>query len=477
MKNELLRVEALRKKLEHDYLKHINFNLFDNEILGIITRSSQQRKALFNILTGGLRPDGGRIFIHDCLVDLSSKSVANRMGIYGISCGSSLIFNMSIAENIFIDRSHISNLQIMNRKVMINEANDILEKARLKHISSHTPVKRLTPAMRSSIEVLKAVLNNARLLVIDDISVNFTDRETEDFKTLLKYVILKGTGIIFISKRLNRLFDIANRGVIICEGMTVDILNKEQLKLDTILPMLSGSNIPSKSDEPNSKDHSGKLLLTAEYPIPEMPELSISLYSGEILGIYDEEWKYSSNISDMLSGHSKNVFPIILNGQKLRFSSVRDAIKNGICIINDRIIKNGFLYNRGLIDNITLSLTGNSNGPFRIFRRSLAASECSKALQVLQCQSLMSQFSNNHMPENISKNIKMQILAARWICTDPKVIIFVNPHINFDDLTIDTFKTMIENLRKNGISIIIFSVSKTELFHTCDRIISLTEDV
>lgn len=470
MRKEILRIDSLHKRIHNDALRHINFNLFEGEILGIIVRNDSQRHALFHVLVGALTQDSGQIYLHDREVRLQSRAHANRLGIYGISSRLSLIPNMSVAENFFISKNNMSGFGVMQRKLMMTEAQDLLRHTGLGGVSPSDTVKELSRAMQYNLEILKALSGNSTLLIVDDVTPAFTNAELQEFMRLMGCMRDQKVSVIFLSRRLNPLFDMVDRGVILHDGVTVDVLKRESLNRETVLPMLQG-DLPTAEISPQKAPQTD-VLLHAHLRTDRSKDFCFQLYQSEILGIYDEEWNHPDTLTNAFQ-KTGLLSEIRIEGKKVKLKSIRKAVQNGICLIDDFSLRHGFQYDRGLRENITLASAGQIHRPFGILRRNREQQRYESALKTIGREDLQTRFQEEKLSGKINKSTRMHLLVARWLCTNPKVMVFINPHLSFDDLTAEDFKKLIEHIRESGISVLIFSMDQKELLYTCDRILAL----
>lgn len=476
MKKEIFRVEYLRKNSSECELENINFNLFDGEIIGVIVRNDAERTCLFNILSGSVSRDGGNIYINDSEVNFSSINEANSCGLYSVGCDSSLFTNMSISENMFLTKRQFSPHGIVNHKLMYSETQDILRKAGFGNISANTAVRDLSLPMMHIVEILKGASVNSRILIIDDVTRNYTESELSRLKELLQLLVSQGTGIIFLSNKFNDMFDIAKRAVIIRNGVTADILPYNEITRENILPIIAGHSIIDCSDVPTSEiSHDNSLAFSARnINIANcINNLSFTVGRGDVLGIYDVDRENGTALANAIFGQQKYSGSFFVEGKKVTPKSIYSSIKHGIGMIDETTDGSSLFCNMDLNDNVTIMLKKSICPIPGIFSKKRVRSEAVKILDELDCTYIRSKCGKGNIKHDLSKSTQMQITVAKWLCCSPKILIFVNPYINFDDLNINKFNDLIGKITKKNISVIIISMNRKDLEALCNKIIQI----
>lgn len=475
MKREVLRVECLSKKKNGSILKNINLNLFAGELLGVIVRNDWERECLFEILSGGMEKSKGFIYINDREWNPATREEANRAGIYSVGGISSLIPDMSIAENIFLTKKRFYRSGIENRKLMFSETADILRRAEFSYLSPSTKVKRLSPSLRHIIEILKATCVNAKILLIDDITGNYTEAELSRLLKLLLRIKEEGVGILFFSSRYSRLFESADRVVVVRKGTTADLLLKEEFTKEKVLPILAGHALPTHPAFSQSHIQTEVFAARNVHAPGKSACMNFRIKKGEIVGFLDESWRYGISAADMMCGGQPYQGDFYLEGKRIKLRSIPSAVQHGIGLIRESNPASEIFFNFGLTDNLCLLLRRKDYPPPGLIRRKLDRACCTHSLHLIGCDELSDLLKRKCLPRNVSKATQVKLATAKWMCISPKVLVFVNPHMSFDDLTIHEFRNLLEHLCRQGIAVIIFSMSREELSEICDRILVMQD--
>lgn len=472
MKKEVLRLEYLNKKTPNCMLYNVNLNLLEGEILGVIVRRDRERHCLSDLIRGTLQRDAGNIYVQDEEKQVTSREQMEKDGIHVISRNSQLISHMSVAENLFLTRRDFYSGGILNKKLMLLEARDILKHAEMSHISPSTPVRELPLSTRHLIEILKAVSVGGNIIVLNNITSQYTEREFSELKKLLINCKFMDQSVIFLTNKYNPLFEVADRATVIKDGTTVATLKTDGIKKDNLLAFMTHT-LP-ENNHPH-KQVVGNKFFSIRHIRGEDPALDISfdLYENEILGILDRDWEYGNSVSNTLFGQKGYAGEFYFNDKQIQLKSLDDAIQNGIGIVQESAHSKNVFYNMSLMDNVTLMMPKSLYHPLGLTNSRIQKYQFRHALEQLNCQYLIDMYGEDDTLPAVNKSTQMKIRLAKWLCINPRVMIFVNPHLSFDDLTIIDFRKLLLQLRKLQIASIIFSMSEEHLGQICDRVLYL----
>lgn len=476
MKKEILRLEHIYKKSQEDKLLYnINLNLFEGEILGVIVRSSSERNALLNILTGSSQKDSGVIYVNDIETNITSKLNAKKLGIYCVYKKAELIPSISIAENIFVIREGSYLKGYINKKLIDTKTQDILNQAGLTNISSSMLCNNLSLAEIHIIEIIKATSLNAKIVIIDDITGQYSQKEIEKLKKLLVKKKLTGISIIFLTNKYSNLLDIADRVTVMRNGTTVSTLYKEQVTKETIVSLLAGYCVNDIII--NRQRKIGDIVLSLEHISTKsgLHDINMTLRKGEVLGLFESDWEYGVTLANAMFGTTRYTGNIIINGKKVIINSTKEAINNGIGLIKENDKSNGIFYNMSLMDNITIMMNKRLYRLCTFENKRIKTYAFKRTLELLHCSHLIDDIGDGNRLPHLSKSTQMKIIMAKWLCANPKILILINPYLSFDDLTINDFKQLLDDICNVGVSIIIISTNMSNLIQVSDRIVVLED--
>ena len=472
MKSEILRMEHISKyNSVLGRLNDLKLNIYKGEILGLVGLSGTGKTLISNILSGLETIDAGVIYFDEQQVNISSRSISRKLGIFCVHHEMRLVPQLSVADNIFVIKDNSFKKIILNEKAIINQARELLEEIEL-DISPNALAKSLTIAQQHLVELTKAIAARAKLIVIDDITDSYTLRELEKLKETINRFKKEGVSFLFQSHKAEEILEIADRLVILREGKNVKTLYKGEYNLQEIFTLLIGKEL--KEVYKRSKAVTGVEVLSIKKLCSQdgIVDVSFKIYRGEILGILDLENKSNVHLSEILTGISpKSSGDIVLEGKKIEIKNFRSALKYGIGIIPQDSIENSLFFNMNILDNLSFPMLKKISNRFSVINKrilKLLSGEFSNQLN-LDC--------NNEKIniDDIDVYTLQKILISKWILYKPKVLIYMNPCGKADIITREIIFSLLDEASQKGISIIIISSSLDEVSLICDRVIVLSQ--
>jgi ABC-type sugar transport system ATPase subunit len=441
-------------------------------------RNEPVKDSLIQLLTGSDIPESGSIYIYDHKVNLTSTVKAKQLGIFCIHLLSQLIPNMSLADNIFINRKSIFSY----RDIIFNEADSLLRQYGIKNIDSHTLAIEVSFALGHIIEIIKAVALGAKILIIDNITSRYNALELSRLIFLLQNLAADGLSIIIFTNTFSNILSIANRVTVIRNGTSCFHLDQESISKDRVLSILAGYLI-NEYDQPvsaNGKNNLSTIINLQDFFLSlrnlsnndGLHDINFNLRRGEILGILDTYRDYGMQLVDILTKGSQHTGSIFMNNKSLSIASNKDSVKNEIGVINCNIDSPGVFFNLNLVDNITLMMPELYKG---LEQQRIKKFYVRKSLEAIHCEKLIDEYVRKKALPAVDKRTQMKIMIAKWICAGIKVLILVNPHSWFDDININILKQLLKDISAQGISILIVSSSMQPLLEMCNRVAILDD--
>lgn len=303
MNYEVLRLENINYfEKTITILNNITLNLFSNEILCLFIQDKREREVLCDLLCGIKKPNSGRIYIDDHLVNFEcapgTPSVVNT-----INEISNFIPVMSVAKNLFITDPNYYTLGITNEKKMISAARILLEKTGLTQISPSMNVMDLTNAQKHLLNIAKAVQMEFRILVINNITNEYSVRELIELRNTIERLKNLGLPIIIMVNKYNDLFDIFDRVTLVSHGTTIKTLQHDEISKINLLSNLKTHLVQdifqSSSIQISKPFFSARNICANMYGLNQV---SFDVARGEVLGIWDVDWNYSYLLVDSIFG-------------------------------------------------------------------------------------------------------------------------------------------------------------------------------
>lgn len=453
-------------------LRDVHLNFYQGECHGILIHNHLSRNMLVDVLTGIQTPDKGSLWFNDQRLSLQSTLHARSLGIYSIRTQSQLIPNMSIAENLFLTNRDYYRKGFTNQVLMRSMAKDILKDANLLHINPDDPAFTLTPPQVHMIELLKNLAYNPKVLILDNVFDHYTQREFAALGALLEHRPPACT-VIFLSNRYNSLFQIAQR-------ISVFRTTSSAITLDQYLPIshqtlqaYQSSKVALPQHTPtqaaklsNDNIFYAKNIRLVDQDVP----FSFSLRKNELLGLIDEDGQYAQNISALFDAPHKLGGALYLDEQPFTCTNYLSAEKQGLFLI--QAPGNSTLFhNMPLYENITLSMHGPIYNRLGLDNISIKKYSAREALATLHAERIWAAHGDKNSLPIVSRSDEFIIRLACCLLQQTKVLFLVNPHLYFDDLSIQMLPDLLDAMRSHVEGIVIFSISPSSIEDFCDRMI------
>ena len=451
-------------------LDDVSFNLNRGEVHCLLGENGAGKSTLMKILSGALKKDSGNILIEDKEVFYNTPSEALHLGIGIIYQDFKLIPELTAADNIFLGSEVVKkSFSFLDKKKM----NELAQKAFNElgeRIPVNIPVFKLSAAQRQMVEIAKALNRNIKILAMDEPTAPLTSSEIKNLFSVIQKLKSQGVGIIYISHRLEEVFEIGDRTTVLRDGKKISTVNVKDTSIKELIQLMVGRELAGEF--PKHKAKTGEEILRLEnVNCGKLQDINLELNEGEILGIAGLVGAGRSELARVIFGADKiESGKISLNGIKQNFKSPQDAINAGIALLTENRNLYGLFMERNIRENISISnLSPLMNGIF------IDKVKEKKATGNFFNQLKIKAPSLETKVENLSGGNRQKVVLARWIYTNSRVIIFDEPTAGIDVGVKYEIYHLINNLVENGIGIIIISSELLELIGISDRIIVMSE--
>ena len=421
------------------------------------------KSTLMKILAGDYRKDSGEIQLSGHLEELGSPRRAQQAGIGMIHQELTLLPNRSIAENIMLGRE--PGVGLVNRKLMIQTARDNLNQLGLK-LNPMTMVSSLPIAIRQLVEIAKALSLNAKILIFDEPTSSLTETETRILLGMMKNLRERDMALIYISHRLEEVFEIADRITVLRDGQLIATKSIDETNPSEVVKMMVGRELGDiYSRDATPKDDI--LLEVDRLSAKDFRDCSLVLHRGEILGIYGlvgagrtEFARALLGLDPVISGKVK------IEGREIERLSIRAAIARGLVYVPEDRKTQGLFLELSVRKNLTINILGSlSNWNLLDFRRlAEAASELIKRLRIRPPE-LFKRI------RNLSGGNQQKVVIAKWLSVQPKILVLDEPTRGIDVGSKAEIYALIDKLAAEGVGVVFISSELPEILGISDRIL------
>ncbi|EFO3693208.1 sugar ABC transporter ATP-binding protein, partial [Escherichia coli] len=411
-------------------LNDVQFSLRRGEVHALLGENGAGKSTLMKILSGVYQPDEGEIIFEDKPVSFSDPLSAQNVGITIIHQEFNLFPELTVEENIFIGREFCKkNRWRLDEKQQRQATIEILQKLNLA-IKPDTLVADLTVAQQQMVEIAKAISVNARILIMDEPTAALTETEIESLFRVTRLLKEQGTGIVYISHRLEELALIADRATVMRDGQYISTVDYECVKISDLIAMMVGRDL--------GNIYPRREALQQRIPVLEvngltrkgvLNDINFTLYRGEILGFAGLMGAGRTELARAIFGaDSIDSGTLKLNGKETVIKDISDAIQQGISYLTEDRKKEGLALNLSVERNIMLG-----NYPEYSDRFGNVDSRRCQQTSEEQVKALRIKTPNLEQAAlNLSGGNQQKIIIARWVCKDTDILIFDEPTRGID---------------------------------------------
>ncbi|EMN3917934.1 sugar ABC transporter ATP-binding protein [Citrobacter farmeri] len=450
-------------------LSNVNFTLRKGEVHALLGENGAGKSTLMKILSGVYQPDEGNIIFEDRPVSFSDPLSAQNAGITIIHQEFNLFPELTVEENIFIGREFCKNNRWrLDEKQQRQAASEILQKLNL-NISPETLVADLTVAQQQMVEIAKAISVNAKILIMDEPTAALTETEIESLFQVTRLLKAQGTGIVYISHRLEELALIADRATVMRDGQYIDTVDYENVKISDLIAMMVGRELGNIYPRREARAHQEPVLEVSGLTRKGvLNNIDFTLNRGEILGFAGLMGAGRTELARAIFGADPiDSGTITLNGKVIVIKSISDAIAQGISYLTEDRKKEGLALNLSVERNIML-------GNYPEYADRFGNVDSKRCQQTSEEQVRALRIKTPHLDQaalNLSGGNQQKIIIARWVCKDTDVLIFDEPTRGIDvGAKLEIYELM-NRLVAKGKSIIMISSELPEVLGMCDRIL------
>lgn len=467
----ILKLENISIKISDFFqLNNIYFELYKGEVHVLMGENGSGKSSLMNIIWGAYLKDSGNIYMDGELVSINSPMDAKKLGITMIHQDASLFEHFTIAENIYMDNKPYLNkiLKIIDYNKMHSNCQALFKKLGFT-LNSKNIIKNLSVAEKQLVDICKAYVSNARIIIMDEPTSSLTETEASLLFNIIKELKKTGVSIIYISHKLEEIRQIGDRISVIRGGEIIGTENIDHMEIHNIIHMMTGLEL--KERYPKLKVKPGKEVLSVRnlYAGTTIKDINFTLKKREILGIIGLVGSGRSKIAKCIFGIDKlDSGEIYINNVKVNLTCPADAIKSGIGYVTEDRSSEGLFMYLNIAENMTAPCISKVSNYFLIDK------EIEKNLSVNYIDRLgIKNNSINEKAAYLSGGNQQKVVLAKWIMSKSKILILDEPTKGIDIASkVDVYNVMNEMVTKD-VSIILISSDVDEVLGMCDRTIVL----
>ncbi|MFB0516470.1 MAG: sugar ABC transporter ATP-binding protein [Candidatus Neomarinimicrobiota bacterium] len=472
MKNDtVLEMRHIRKTFPGVVaLDDVRFELERGEVHILLGENGAGKSTLVKILSGAYQKTGGQIILNGRETNIRSPRHAQELGIAIIYQEFNLVPQLSAGENIFLGREQIQIPGLINQREIFTSAQSILDDLGVE-IDARKPVGELGVAQQQMVEVAKALSLDARVLIMDEPTSALTENEITELFSAIRQLKRKGVSIIYISHRLEELFEIGDRVTVLRDGKYVGTRDVSEVTKSELISMMVNREL--KAHFPKQKAVTGEEVLRVSGLSRKgvLYDISFSVHRGEVLGVAGLLGSGRTELARSLFGAEKiDSGEIYIKGKRQRIKSPRRAINLGVGLLTEDRKSQGLIMILSAKDNICLPSVERLSrlGFVDIREESQVAAQYVRDLRI-KTPSLHQQVMF------LSGGNQQKVVISKWLCCQADILIFDEPTRGIDVGSKVEIYQLMNRLTAQGVAIIMISSELPEILGMSDRVMVMNQ--
>lgn len=448
-------------------LNDMKLQIRKGEVHALVGENGAGKSTLIKVLAGVVKPDqGAKISIDGMACQELTPIFSVQKGISVIFQDFSLFDNLTVAENIVFGNEVLNGTKVIDHRKVRTRAAEVLKEMDVE-LDLNAIVGSLPVAKHQMIAIARAIIQHASLIIMDEPTSTLSNAEVEQLFKIIEKLKSRGISILFVSHKLKELFRISDCFTVMRDGNYIGTFSREELDEDKLISYMVGRKV--EQAEHIQLNRGAKILEVKNLSRKgNYRDISFALHRGEILGITGLVGAGRTEVLNSLFGlTTPDQGEICFDGKMVKIDSPYAAKKLGIAYVPEDRHNLGLIGNKSLIQNITLADLEQYASKLGIIDTRREAEVCDKQLDSLQVRPKLPAMAAG----NLSGGNQQKIVLAKWLATDPAVLMIDEPTNGIDVGAKNEIHTIIQELAAKGVAIIIVSSDLQEILAVSDRII------
>lgn len=451
-------------------LKQAGFTLESGEVHALMGENGAGKSTLMKILTGVYTKDAGTVLVDGKEVNYKNPQEAEKAGIVFIYQELNVMFDLTVEENLFMGKEIHGKFGICDRKAMQKKAREALNTLGV-DISPKIVMSELSVGQQQMVEICKALMADAKVIIMDEPTAALTQSETVALFKVIESLRKKGVSMVYISHRMEEIFELCDRITVLRDGSYIGVKNIPETNMNEIVKMMIGREIGERYPSRDVKIGKEVLKVKGLTRKGTFHDVSFSVRAGEVLGVSGLMGAGRTEIMQAIFGNlSYESGSIEIDGKEVKISNPRQAMEQGIGFITEDRKTEGLMLDKSIRENISLCNLG------RISKSSVISKEAEKNMVAEAIKDLhIKCFGPYHECNNLSGGNQQKVVLAKWILTNPKILILDEPTRGVDIGAKKEIYSIINKLAAQGVAIIMVSSELPEVLGMSNNIMVVRE--
>lgn len=451
-------------------LDKVSIELKKGEIHAIMGENGAGKSTLMKVLSGAYKADSGEIYIDGEKIIINDPADASRYGIAIVYQEQNIFTKSSVSENIFV--SELQNRgSLINYSEIKNKTKALMQKYNISHIDINKECGLLSVGQQQMVEILRAISQNIKILVLDEPTSALTEVETKILYNMINLLCSEGVTILYISHRLQEIFDICDRVTILRDGKYIKTFEVKDTTRDEIVKLMVGRDVVYNYGAHTSEVKDVVLKVNNLCHKNIVKDISFELHAGEVLGVAGLEGSGRTEMMECLFGlRSKNAGTIMVDGQEINMKSPLVAKRKGIAYITKDRKKVGLFMGLGIDANI-ISANLEKVAPKGLIEKRKISEYADEYIEKFDIKTP----NRSKIVMGLSGGNQQKVLLAMWLIQQPRILLIDEPTRGIDVGTKEEIHKLIRKMAKDGAAVLMISSDMQELLGASDRVLVLHE--
>ncbi len=475
----MLIVENITKKFPGVIaLDHVCLTIEAGAVTALIGENGAGKSTLMKILSGVYHDFEGNIMFKGEKVRFANPKEAQEKGIAIIHQELNLIPYLTIAENIFLGRELINSWGMLDKKAMRLKTKQLLQKLKLA-VQPDTLISELKVGQQQVVEIAKALLVRSDVIIMDEPTSAISESEVEVLFGIIDNLKKEGKAIVYISHKLDELFRIADRYIVLRDGKTIEIGDMKEMTHDSLIQKMVGREINMMRKKEVTVNKTALLKVENLYLKHAgksnehfLKNISFKVDKGEIVGIFGLMGAGRTELLETIFGmhYKRSAGKIVLDGSLITCRAPAEAVKAGLALVPEDRKKDGLVLGLDVKTNISLTTLGELE-ELGILNKKKETKLAKRYIDDLRIKTS----SDKQLARNLSGGNQQKIVLAKWLATNPKVLMLDEPTRGIDVNAKNEIYKLILQLADEGLGIIVVSSELPEILAISDRVLVMAE--
>jgi ABC-type sugar transport system ATPase subunit len=451
-------------------LKDVDFELYPGQVCGLVGENGAGKSTLMNVLGAVIQPDSGEITINGKKVSIDSTKKAQDLGISFIHQELSLFRELDVASNIYIQQMPKKS-GLLDSKRMKDDTKRILSKIHLGYIKPGAIVKELKIGEQQLVEIGRALAQNTKILILDEPTSSLSNPEIKILFQIVNELKAEGVAIVFITHRLDEIYDICDTITIMRDGQKIISTDIDSIERSQVVNNMIGRSVDEYYT--HTRQARGDELLKLENVCSKnkLSNITLEVHKREVVGLYGLLGSGRSEVLRSVFGlYDTTAGEVFIKGKKERIKNPGEALKRGIAFVTEDRRREGLVLNQSVKNNLVLAdLKAIKRGLFINYAKE---NEISKnSIDSLKIKTPTSKRSVKYL----SGGNQQKVVIAKWLNIKPELLMLDEPTRGVDVGAKHEIYTLIDDLLKQDMGVLLVSSELSEIMGLCDRVIVLKE--